>query len=85
MKENKVLVILSVPEIDETYDLLVPIDRKIGNIIELFQKFLLEITEGNYKIDVHKNIYNSQSNQPYDINSLLIDTDIRNGTKLILL
>lgn len=83
--ENKVLVILSVPELDETFDIMVPASRKIGNVIELISKLLVEITDGNYMVDTHKNLYNKETNQRYNNNILVIDSDIRNGTRLILI
>ncbi len=83
--ENKVLVVLNLPELDETFDIMIPISRKIGNIIELISKFLNEETEGQYQIDVHKNLYNKETGQRYNNNQLVIETDIRNGTRLILI
>lgn len=83
--ENKVLIILNVPEIDETYDMMIPISRKVGNIIELISKFLIEVTDNKYKIDIHKNLYNKETGQRYNSNTLVIDTDIRNGTRLVLI
>lgn len=83
--ENKVLVILNIPEIDESYDIMIPISRKVGNIIELISKFLNEETDGQYKIDINKNLYNKESGQRYSNNQLVVETDIRNGTRLVLI
>lgn len=83
--ENKVLVILNLPELDESFDIMIPISRKIGNIIELISKYLDEETEGQYVIDVHKNLYNKETGQRYNINQLVIETDIRNGARLVLM
>lgn len=83
--ENKVLIILNVPELDETYDMMIPISRKVGNVIELISKFLTDMTDGKYKIDIHKNLYNKETGQRYNNNALVLDTDIRNGTRIILI
>ncbi len=83
--ENKVLVILNIPEIDESYDIMIPISRKVGNIIELISKFLNEEADGQYKIDINKNLYNKESGQRYSNNQLVVETDIRNGTRLVLI
>lgn len=85
MDNNKVLIILNVPEIDTDFDLMIPVSRKVGNLIELLAKFLEENSKGEYKIDIHKNLYNKDTGQRYNCNSLIYDTDIRNGTKLILI
>lgn len=83
--ENKVLIILNVPELDENYDMMIPISRKVGNLIELISKFLFEITDGKYSVDVHKSLYNKETGYRYNNNSLIADTDIRNGTRLVLI
>jgi hypothetical protein len=36
--KNKVIVKILVPEIYESYDVYLPINKKIGNIIELLNK-----------------------------------------------
>lgn len=82
---NKVLVELIVPELDERYDLYIPINRKIGNIIELLNKSLSDITHGEYEGNIHQNLYNRYNNSRYNNNSLVYETDIRNGSCLILL
>ncbi len=83
--ENKVFVTLIVPELDENYDLLMPVNRKIGNIIELINKFLIEQTKDLYRCNVNQNLYNHESGMRYNINNTIYETDIRNGTKLVLI
>ena len=83
--ENKVFVTLIIPELDENYDLLIPVNRKIGNIIELINKFLIEQTKDLYRCNVNQNLYNHESGMRYNINNTIYETDIRNGTKLVLI
>ena len=40
---NKVLVKILLPEIDQSYDMYLPINRKVGNVVELINKLLDEI------------------------------------------
>lgn len=82
---NKVLVSLSVPEIDETFDILIPISRKVGNVIELINKILEENTKGKYKGSKTQNLYNRITGERYNINLLVIETNIRNGTQIVLI
>ena len=37
--ENKILIKLVIPEIGKEYDMFIPINRKVGNIIILFNHF----------------------------------------------
>ena len=48
---NKYLVELYVPSIARVYDIYLPVNRRIGNIIILINKALSEITNGEYIIN----------------------------------
>ena len=46
--KNKVLIELIVPEIDEKFDLFIPVNKRIGNLIVLLNKSVSELTNGAY-------------------------------------
>lgn len=83
--KNKVLVELVVPTIESSYDIYLPINKRIGNIIMLLNKTVSELSEGCYEENPNTSLYNRETSQKYDKNTLLYNTDIRNGTALILL
>ena len=83
--KNKVLVQLIVPEIDEKYDLYVPINKKVGNIIVLLNKALKEMTNGVFIISNTSCVYNRITGEKYKMDVLIRETDIRNGTMLVIL
>lgn len=83
--ENKVLVKLLVPEIDEEYDLFLPINKKIGNIINLLIKAVNELSNNAFQGNNLTELCNSNTGEIYEIDILLKNTDIRNNTKLVLL
>lgn len=83
--KNKVLVELVVPTIESTFDIYLPINKRIGNIITLLNKIVSELSEGCYEGTSTTALYNRETSQKYEINTLLYNTDIRNGTTLILL
>ena len=83
--QNKVLVSLSVPEIDQSFDLYLPVNKKIGNIINLLNKSISELTDGEYEVSSCNSLYNVTTKQKYESDILLANTDIRNGTQLVLL
>ncbi len=82
---NKVIVKLIVPEIDEEYELYLPINKKVGNIINLINKAICEMTDGEYKYSESNQLYNYYTKEKYMSDVLLADTNIRNGTYLILI
>lgn len=82
---NKVLVFVYVPLIEQEYNLFIPVNRKIGLIKKILGNSIIELSDGNYQVNDCINLYNKTTNRIYDDNMYVMDTDIRNGTKLILL
>ena len=82
--DDKILIELFIPCIDMTLDLYVPINKRIGNIITLIDKALLEIDE-KYKLPNSLILYNRYTAVKYMPNDLVGKTDIRNGASLILI
>lgn len=82
---RKVLIRLMVPEIEEMYDIYIPINRRIGSILNLFYKSLNELSNGLFVTNKKRNIYNRFTGNMYNINDIVRETDIRNGTVLVLI
>lgn len=82
--KNKILVEIVIPIMDETYDLFIPANKRIGNVVLLINKAIEELSNGLYKCNINFALYNSASGIKYDSNQIVRKTDIRNGTKLIL-
>ena len=83
--KNKVLVNINIPEIDKDYDVYLPINKKIGNIIDLLNKTINELTDGEYELSKCNKLYNVYTKECYTSDILLANTNIRNGTLLVLL
>lgn len=83
--KNKVLVQLIVPEIDKKFDVLLPINKKIGNIINLLNESIGEISSGELIKSKSNQLYNAITNEKYSSDILLANTNIRNGTILVLI
>lgn len=83
--KNKILIELIVPDIDEKYNLYIPINKRVGNVIVLLNKAIKELTNGIYEGNDKTGIYNRTTGKRYNINALIRETDIRNGTSIILI
>lgn len=82
--KNKVLIKLILPELDVDYDVFVPVNE----IIWKTKILLINALEDILKISLSQKefyIINKESCKIYDNNEIIINTDIRNGTELILL
>lgn len=80
----KVLVEVYVPELDVSYDLFIPANKKVGNIVLLLVKAINELSEGAYPVSVNHALMNSDTCMIYDLDLNMKDAAILNGTKLIL-
>ena len=82
--KNKVFIKLIVPEIDKEYDLYLPVNKKIGNIVILLNESINELTNGELELSNNNKLYNSKTKEYYSSDVLLINTNIRNGSTLVL-
>ena len=84
--KNKVLIQLVVPCLETKYDLFVPINKRVGNVIDLLCKTLNEITNGLYDENSEgKKLYNAITGELYNMQDIIRKTNIRNGSKIVLL
>lgn len=83
--KNKILIELIVPEIDMKYNLYIPINKKVGNVIVLLNKAVRELSDGLYEGNDKTSLYDRKTGEKYSINSLIRQTNVRNGSSLILI
>lgn len=82
--KNKVLVKLYVPELYESYDVFVPVNEFIWKIKKIMVKSVSDLTNYPLNIDDKYILINKTTGEVYNDNYLLIATDIRNITELVL-
>lgn len=82
---NKILIGLYVPLIEKNYDIYIPINKKIGTIKRLIENGLIELTDNSYIIKEDTNFYSKESGQIYDVNKSVRETDLKNGSRIILI
>lgn len=80
----RVYVTLEIPIIEKNYELLLPSDRRIHDIISLLKKNIPELSENYYK-DNSPMIYNKSSGELYDMNQIIKNSNIKTGTRLLLI
>ncbi len=85
MIENKVLVSVNVPILENKYDIYFPVNRKMGNVIKMIKQSLFELSQGTFDINGNYVLYNKENGEPYDMNMLVRESNIRNGSNVILL
>lgn len=80
--QYKVLIKLYVPEVEESYEAYIPINKTVYTVSKLLADLIRshsrEITE-NKTIK----LYNRYTGIQYDFTKIIRDTDIRNGSQLV--
>lgn len=82
---NKILVEIYVPTMEEKYDVFIPINKTIETVLILLNKAISDITNGKY---IYKNtsmLCNKDNGQVYELNKLVKDVGLKNGSKLLLI
>ena len=82
---NKVLVKLYVPTIGKEYDIWIPLNRRVYSVIKLIVKAINELTSGEYVPSRLPVLYDKKNAKPYDINLTIWESNIRNGSEIILI
>lgn len=83
MKGNKVNVDLIVPSIGERYNLFIPVNKTVGEVIVILNNTINELT-GYFPENNSLAIIDVIESVIYDPNTELINTGIKNGSILAL-
>ena len=81
--EYKVLIRLYVPEIEEEYEMYIPINKHIIEITDLLCKLVNDLSK-IYPIKKDAYLCNRRTGHIYNKMDIVSKTDLRNGTELII-
>lgn len=82
--DYKVLVSVFVPEIEEKYEFYIPVNKHIDSVIILMNYAINEIMYGQFPIRNNLQLCNRRTGQVYSNGNYVRNTDIKNGTQLVL-
>lgn len=82
---NKLLIGIEIPLIEKKYDVFIPVNKKIGTIKNLLEEALVELTDQAYTPNSELNFYSKDTGDIYDVNKTVRDTDLQNGSRIILI
>jgi len=84
MKDNKVNVDLIVPSIGERFNVFIPVNKTIGEVIVILNNMISELNS-SFPTLSNLSLLDIVDNKIYDINTEVIKTGIKNGTILALI
>ena len=82
--DYKILIKLFLPELEQSFEMYIPVNRTIGQVIEFMNKVVNDITLNVYPIKEGLQLMNRRNNTFYEYNDLIRNTNIRNGTELVM-
>ena len=83
--EYKVLVRLIVPEIEKIFDVYIPVNKSVGQVMSILNKAVHSETNFVFPLKKSLRLINKKTFQVYEQSLLIRKTDIKNGTELILI
>lgn len=81
---NKLLITIYVISIDESYDILLPINLNMSEALELIQNTIVDLSNNNYVKHSNAVLINSQCKQ-INVENVVRLSGLTNGCKIALL
>ena len=82
---NKYLVDVYLPASGEHFDVFLPINKFIGEVISLLADIAVSLSGNSFKRTTDTVLINAANGEVYNFNDTVFDAGIRNSTKLILI
>lgn len=82
---NKVCVDLIVPAISEKYNIFLPVNKKVIEVIYLLNKAINEMTDDVFPLSNNLSLINAEDGTVYNNDFTVFDNKILNGSRLILI
>lgn len=83
--EYKVLIKLFVPEIEQKFDMYIPVNKSVGQVLTLLNKAVNSESFDVYPQKESLRLINRRTSQVYNQTDVIRQTDIKNGTELIII
>lgn len=84
MLNNKALVEISVPAAGEKFDVFIPLESKMSEVIKMVSAVLSDLSKGKYKASGDAVLCDAKTGTIYDINMEIAELGIKNGSHLML-
>ncbi len=82
---DKILVNIFVPIINSSYDMFIPVSLKVYTVLELIKKSVAEMSDGKIYCQRKQCALFSRGRFYYRYNLSVLETEIKNGSRLMLI
>ena len=82
---NKVLVNVYIPILNKSYDIFIPVQTQLFEVTELIKHAVSELSEGQFIPSCDTVLARKATGEILNVNSTVFESEIGNGTKLMLI
>lgn len=85
MMNNKVLVEISVPAAGDKFDVLIPLESKMSDVLKLVSFVLSDLSDERYCATEEAVLCDAKSGIIFNVNMEVAELGIKNGSRLMLI
>lgn len=82
---NKVLVEIFLPAANTSFDVYIPLESQMSEVLALVSALLGDLSDGKYKATGNEVLCDAVSGIIFNINMAVAELGIKNGSKLMLI
>ena len=82
---NKILIKLYIPSLTQHYDIYIPANEMVWKVKKLIIKSIADLKDVSIEDNQNYILMDMETGKIYKSNEVIIDTDIRNYSKLVLI
>lgn len=83
--KNKININVLVPTVNETFNLFIPVNKTVGEVVYLINMAINDLTSGSFPIKNDFSLIDMESCKIYNFDYSVKDNKIKNGCNLVLL
>ncbi len=82
---NKVLVEISIPASNEKYDVFIPLESRMSDVIKMVAAAANDLSDGEYRATETAVLCDADTGLLYNVNMEIAELGIKNGSRLMLI
>lgn len=82
---NKALVEITVPAAEEAFDVFIPLDCRMNEVLKLIANALSDLSNGKYKASDDAILCDAETGIIFNVNMIVAELNIKNGSRLMLI
>lgn len=82
---DKLLVSVFVPSVDDTFNIQIPINLEMKNVVNFIQEAISDITGKAYQIDPNARLYDRNTGCLINTNNIVKFSGLKNGALIMLI